>query len=120
MVWQDIANAVAGIELVCSMFPMVLRGRSKLALSGILTSFGLIVFTTTFATLGLTFSAITTGIQSGLWTYIVFRWGRKSKTISENKNSKSKKVDFDLTKLGPCSEECYTGPNCPHREDFGG
>src|SRR5438552_12179533 len=99
MVWQDIANAVAGIELVCSMLPMVLRGRSKLALSGTLTTAGLVVFTATFATLGLTFSAITTGIQTGLWAYIVFRWGRKSEPVSKNKNSKPKKVDIESKSL---------------------
>src|SRR5439155_4590417 len=102
MMWQDIANAIAGIELVCSMLPMVLRGRSKLALSGTLTTAGLIVFTVTFATLGLIFSAITTGIQTGLWAYIVFHWGRKSEPFSENRNSESKKDDIDLPWRGDC------------------
>lgn len=77
MHWQDLVFAVGSIIFMVALIPSV-RSRNKPALSSSLLTCGvLLAFVVCYATLGLTYSAVTTGGTAALWFTLAVQEIRK-------------------------------------------
>ena len=73
MVWQDIIFTIGSIIFIIALIPSI-RGKDKPALStSLLTGSILFIFSTTYLTLNLTFSTVTTGILASAWLILAFQ-----------------------------------------------
>jgi hypothetical protein len=67
MQWQDVAITAGTIVLLIALLPSVLSKNKPAVSTSLMTGTVLVVFTVVYISLGLWFSAITTGITSILW-----------------------------------------------------
>lgn len=84
--WQDVVIAVGSFCFSVALLPMLRNGADRPPLfTAVLTAFWLFVYTGTFITLGLWFSAATSLLNAGLWTTVGWKkWQSVDTATSPN------------------------------------
>lgn len=65
--WQDTVLTIGSLVFIAALLPMVFGRRKPALSSALLTGSVLLVFSAAYASLSLTFAAVTTAVTAALW-----------------------------------------------------
>jgi hypothetical protein len=80
MIWQDILFAVGGIVFAVALLPAVRDPQKPPLTTSLVTGCWLAAFVPAYATLGLTWAAVTTSISASLWLTLAWQRAREART----------------------------------------
>lgn len=94
--WQDVVLTFGSVVFLVALIPTILGSAKPAPLTSFSTGFVLIVFAITYATLGLRFASVVTGVTGLAWLFILWQSLRSSEdpgcsgTIEEGASPKGR------------------------------